>query len=139
MIHETWCHTNGPHSDPAKRISDHYAVHRLADPIGSIGHWFGVALADGTSDGTLYDSRRDCVIHQKHNESYYAYIQIIPGYMNECQAESFLSAQRKLFEADIRLTDRDHHAGGISLIPRVTFEDQMAQMFKLTGGKRHGR
>jgi hypothetical protein len=139
MNHEIRCPLNGTtaeHSDAAKRLSDTYTLHRLADPIGSIGRWFGAALADGDSDRTLYDSKRDCVTHQHHDEMYYAYVQIIPSNMSQCQAESFLGTHRKMYDAGIRLTDRDHRAGGLSVIPRLTDEDQMAQMRSiLSGGK----
>ena len=139
ITHEVRCPLNGTnleHSDVAKRVSDLYRLHRLADPIGSVGHWFAVALADGRSDHSLYDTRRDCVTHQKHNELYYAYIQIIPADMNACNAESFMGTHRKLYDAGIKLTDRDHRSGGRVMIPRLTEEDQMAQIRSiLSGGK----
>jgi hypothetical protein len=140
MIHEVRCpynETGKDHSDEAKRVSDTYRLHRLADPIGSIGHFFAVSLADGRSDNVLYDTRRECVTHQHHNESYYFYIQIRPCDMNACQAESALSGARKVARTPgMQLTDRDHRAGGRSLIPRVTEEDQR-QMLRslLSGGK----
>jgi hypothetical protein len=127
MIHTTQCKIP-EHSDAAQRISDTYALHRLADPIGTLGKWFGVALVDGTSDGVLYDTRRDCVIHQKHNESYYAYICIVPSYLCVCDAEIFLNIQRQFFDKGIRMNDREHRAGGLAMIPRVTHEDQMRQV-----------
>jgi len=124
------------HTDEAKRISDTYRLHRLADPIGSIGHWFAPAIADGRSDNVLYDTRRDAVTHQHHNELYYCYVQIGPHDMNACQAESFIQTHRKLYQAGIKLTDRDHHAGGRVMIPRLSVEDQQAQMRAiLSGGK----
>lgn len=140
MIHEIRCPLNGTeleHSDAAKRLSDTYRLHRLADPIGSIGHWFAAALVDGRSDNVLYDSRRDAVWYQKHNEEYYFYTQIGPYDMNQCQAESVLSGAQKIADTPgMKLTDRDHRAGGRSLIPRLTVEDQQAQMRSLLSGGR---
>lgn len=136
-LHEIRCPLNGTdieHTDPAKRVSDTYRLHRLADPIGSIGQWFAIALADGTSDNVLYGTRRDAVIHQKHNELFYAYVQIIPGDMNPCQAESFIGTHRKLYDAGIKLTDREHRSGGLSVIPRLTAEDQDAQLRSILSG-----
>jgi hypothetical protein len=139
MIHEMRCPLNGtetPHTDAAKRVSDTFRLHRLADPIGNTGRWFAASLADGSSDGTLYDTRRDAVTHQHHNEQNYTFIQIIPADMNPCQAESHMGAIRKLHDAGISLVDRDHRAGGRSLIPRVAAEDQRAQVAAiLSGGK----
>ena len=139
VLHEAKCPLSGfdvEHSDAAKRLSDCYRLHRLADPIGSIGKWFAAALADGDSDRTLYDTRAECVWYQKHNEEYYCYVQIIPGDMNPCNAESFLGTNRKLYDAGLKLTDRDHRAGGRTIIPRVAAEDQQALMRSIqSGGK----
>lgn len=138
-LHESRCPFAGTdieHSDGAKRVSDTYRLHRLADPIGSIGHWFAVSLANGDSDRTLYDSRRDAVTHQHHNEEFYCYIQIVPSDMNHCQAESFLMTNRKMADAGIRLTDRDHHSGGRVMIPRLTVEDQQSLMRSVLSGGR---
>lgn len=138
ILHERNCPLNGSmidHTDPAKRLSDTYRLHRLADPIGSIGHWFASALNNADSDRTLYDTRRDAVTHQHHDEEYYFYTQIRPCDMNACQAESVLSGARKIAGTPgIKLTDRDHHAGGRVMIPRVAVEDQMAQMRSLLSG-----
>jgi hypothetical protein len=138
-LHESRCPLTGletEHSDAAKRLSDTYRLHRLADPIGNTGRWFACALADGSSDHVLYDTRRDAVTHQRHNETYYCFVQIVPHDMNHCQAESFLGTHRKMYDAGIKLTDRDHRAGGRVLIPRVAAEDQQAQMRSLlSGGK----
>lgn len=124
------------HTDAAKRISDTYSLHRLADPIFSIGRWFGVCLADGTSDNCLYDTRLAAVIHSRHNESYFGYIQIVPSHMSVCDAETWLNIQRRMFDKGIRMNDREHRAGGLSMIPRASHEDQMAQVRSiLSGGK----
>lgn len=127
---------SGEHSDAAKKVSDQYRLHRLADPIGNLGGWIAVALNDGASDGVLYASRKDCVTHQRHNEMWYAYIQIIPSDMAPCDAEIFLAVHRRMYDKGIRLTDPDHRAGGRSMIPRVSAEDQRSQLSAIfNGGK----
>lgn len=126
MNHTHYCRTL-VHSDAAKRICDTYTLHRLADPIGNIGQWFAVAIADGTSDGVLYDSRIDAIRHQRHNEFYYVYVQIVPAQMSICDAEIFLAGVRKTYEARKKLMDRNHPQGGLEIIPRLTVEDQRAQ------------
>jgi len=127
MNHAQYCRTL-EHTDPAKRIHDTYSLHRLADPIGNIGRWFAVAIADGTSDRVLYDSRRDAIRHQHHNEHYYAYIQIVPSDMTLCDCEFFLSGVKKMYDARKALMDRDHHSGGLEPITRLAVEDQMAMV-----------
>lgn len=126
MNHDSYCRTL-EHSDPAKRIFDTYSLHRLADPIGNLGRWFAVAIADGTTDNVLYDNRGDAVRGQRHNEFYYCYIQIVPSSMTVCAAEIFLSGVRKTYDARKALMDRNHRAGGLEIIPRLTIEDELNQ------------
>lgn len=111
------------HSDAAKRVSEEYQLHRLADLYGSIGKWIAVALADGRSDHVLYDSKREAVRHQHHNEQWYAFIRIGPHTMTSCDAEIFLRMVRNLYDAGMRLTDPDAVHGGREVIKRSTVED----------------
>lgn len=122
------------HSDAAKRTSDAYRLHRLADPYGSVGHWFACRLTDGVTDQTLYDSKSDCIRHQHHNEQYYAFVQIVPSDMTPCDAETFLRVQRRLYEKGIRQADPDAKGGGKVMIPRLTREDMGAQMRSIMRG-----
>jgi hypothetical protein len=124
------------HSDAAKRAFDAYALHVMADSGNCVGRWLAVALEDGHSDGVLYDNRRDCVIHQHHNEMYYAYMQITPGSTNVCELEVFLKVHREMHSKGIRLTDPDHRAGGRTVIPRLTTEDQRSQLHSIRSGGR---
>lgn len=113
----------GDHSDAAKRVSDVYNMHRIADPYGCVGSWIACALADGTSDNVLYDSKRDAIAHQHHNENYFTFIQIVPSTMTPCEAEVMLKVARMAYESGMRITD------GLSkydLIKRLGWEDQLA-------------
>lgn len=120
----------GEPSDAGKRTSDLYNMHRLADPIGSIGHWFAVKLSDGRSAdmNALYPDKRACVTHQPGDERLYAYIQIVPATMTPQMADVFLATMRKLYDAGIRLADPDHRAGGVDMIRRIGREDQQANV-----------
>jgi hypothetical protein len=126
--HEPWCREKKTgHSDAAKRACDTYNLHRVAIGDDAIGKWFAAALSDGDGDGVLYDSKRECVLHQKHNEQYYTYIKICPPGMRICEAEVMLNAARQLYDKGMRLTDPDHKHGGPDLITRLTVSDQLAQ------------
>lgn len=115
--------------DPAaRRLADTYAMHRLADPIGNIGQWFAVKLSDGSSDNSLYPSKREAIRHQKGDEQLYAYVQIVPATMSVKMATTFLSTYRKFYDAGLRMIDRDHRAGGVDLIKRTGYEDQYANV-----------
>jgi hypothetical protein len=126
MNHEVWCHQKAlPHEDAAKRLSDEYNLHRIAAPYDSIGKWFAVSLAEGKGDGVLYDSKRDCIIHQHHMEEYYTFIKIVPTTMNVCEASVMLSVARRAYDNGMRLADPDDANGGKELIKRSSREDQL--------------
>jgi hypothetical protein len=121
------------HSDPAKRLSDTYNLHRLAIGLDAVGKWFAVSLAEGRSDDVLYDHKRDCVRHQQHNEQLYAFIKIVPAGMNHCEAEVMLAKHRQMYDAGLRLTDPEDRHGGPDVIKRLTAEDELAAMLGITG------
>jgi hypothetical protein len=112
------------HSDAAKRIYDTYHLHRTADLYGAVGKWIACALNDGTSDGTLYPSKKSAILHQHHNEQYYTYIQITPANMTVCSAEVMLTIARKLYDKGFRITDPDDMRR--EPIKRTALEDQNA-------------
>ena len=135
--HDEHCMARAGHTDEAKRISDTYRLHRMAGAglgLDNVGQWLAFSLADGSSDGTLYDSRSAAVTHQHHNELYFAYVQIIPKDMTVCDAEIFLAVQRRMYLRGIRMTDRDAPSGGMTPIPRVSREDQMSLMRSILHG-----
>jgi hypothetical protein len=104
--HDKGCPNAGlAHSDAAKRVYDTYHLHRTADLYGSLGKWFASALADGTSDNVLYDSKSEAIRHQHHNENYYTYIQVTQANMTVCSAEVMLKIARTLYNKGWRMTD----------------------------------
>lgn len=129
MPHDPGC--NVPiHSDAAKRCSDAVNLHLSAIGFDAARKFVAVRLADGSSDGDLYPTKRDAVRHQK-DEQLCAYVCIPPTGMNVCQAESFMRTNRQLYSAGFRLVDPDAADGGKSVIPRSTREDQARQMSTL--------
>jgi hypothetical protein len=123
--HSAGCPNAGMlHSDAAKRVSDTYRLHKTALGYDAIGQWFAAALADGSSNGVLYETKRDAVRCQHHNEQWYAFIQLGPWDMDVCEAESFIGTVRALYDAGLRLPDPDHARGGRDVITRATREDQ---------------
>jgi hypothetical protein len=129
MKHDSGCPIR-THSDAARRASDAVNLHYSVLGSEAIGKWVAVRLADGSSDGVLYDTKRDAVRHQP-DEKLAAYTCIVPGGMNICRAESFLKMSRMAYDAGFRLADPDARHGGLDLIPRLTQEDQAAQMARL--------
>lgn len=125
--------TLGGHSDTARRVADQYQQHREHNDR-SIGAWMAARLSDGTSDGVLYETRRDAVRHQHHDEQQYAFINIRPNGMSVCAAASFMRTCRMAYAGGFRLTDPEHRAGGRVLIPRLTYEDQRRHELALAAG-----
>jgi hypothetical protein len=125
--HSAQC-KGGVHSDAAKRMSDTYRLHRVGLGPAATGRWFAVRLADGTGDGTLYDTKRDAVRHAGHNEQLYAFVCISPGDMDVCDAEDWLTIHRTYYDAGLRMPDPDHVSGGPDVVARATREDQFGLM-----------
>lgn len=119
-------------SDAAKRASDEYTLHRLASD-DHIGKWFAVRLSDGTSDHVLYDSKSAAVRGQKHNENWYAYIQIGPWPFTPKEAQVYLTKMREAYNLGLRLADRDAPNGGLDMITRVSETDERNRFLSLFG------
>ncbi len=128
---------NGQHTDAAKRIADTWNLHLAAAKSGrglgfglnNMGRWIAVALADGKSDGVLYDTRGDAIRHQRHNEQFYAYLKLQPFQLTECMAESYLYMHRLAYGNGFRMADPD--GSGHELIPALSVEDFADQMTAL--------
>lgn len=121
------------HSDAAKRFSDWYNLHRAA---GSRG-WFAVALADGDTDGVVYDTRAAAVAHMFPRERWFFYCLLQAPSMTVCAADSLLRYKRIMNEVEGGHTDRDAPHGGLEVIPRLAIEDQEAQIRAVRTGRGH--
>lgn len=132
MIHDPGCkyarEANGGHSDAAKRLSDHYNLHKF---LGTRGGWIAIRLDDGGSDDTIYPTRDAAVSHQRHNEARRGYIELLAPHMSVCEAASVLRWQRQA--ARFAPADRDARGGGLIVIPRLTVEDRERQVQAMAG------
>jgi hypothetical protein len=125
------------HSDAAKRVADWYMVHRTAGAglgLCNVGKVFAVALADGTSDGVLYDTIQDAIRHQRHNATWYAYLRVGREDMTVCAAASILKLHRDADRAGLKFVDRDDSSYGYELIPRLTVEDHFRMTAAIAAG-----
>jgi hypothetical protein len=96
------------YSDAARHASDAVQLQLAVHKHHAIGKWVAIRLADGKSDGVLYDSKGDAVHHQLH-EMMCAYVCIPPGGMPIEDAEIYLREMRKMYDAGVRLADPDKH------------------------------
>ncbi len=126
--HDIGCdYVSAQHSDSAKRASDVVNLHLAAQGFAAFRKWVAVKLLDGSSDGVLYDTRREAVRHQ-FDEQLCAFLCLPPTQLTPCSAEAFLKFTRDAYRSGFRLTDPDHRTGGRDLIKRLTIRDQAAQM-----------
>jgi len=119
------------HSDAAKRISDAATlawVFRGWD--GSVGRWMAFSLEDGSTDHTVYDSKRDAV-RNVANELNYAFFKLHPMGMSVCEAEIMLQFTRDAVKRGFRLADPDAMNGGPDIIPRIGSDKVSNQLYAL--------
>lgn len=80
----------GAGSDAARRISENYALHLLADADGAVNRWMAFRLENGECDPTLYDSKQDAMRVKGAFARYWGFTVILPTGMDARQAESYL-------------------------------------------------
>lgn len=115
-------------SDAANRCAD--AV-TLAAIGGAAGMWVAVALADGRSDGNVYDTRDAAIRHQRWPE-HCTFIQVPPAAMSPFEAEAVLDYWRKLHAANVR----DDQPGLLLPLMPLTRGDRRRQIRALAKGHR---
>ena len=123
------------YSDEARRMADNINIHYQSIGWEAVGKWAAIRLADGTSDCTLYDTRRDAVRHQTH-EQLCLYVKIVPMAMSPKEAQTLLDFHRKAYDAGFRLVDPDHKTGGRELIVRSRARETVAAMLQSFGTRR---
>lgn len=96
-------------TDSAKRLSDAINLILTANDLDEVARsWIAVALADGSTDYTLYPSRKDAISHQA-NEFHFTYLclrQCLGG-MSAKDAQLWLDVNRHAYDNGMRLSDPD--------------------------------
>ncbi len=96
------------YSDAARRVADAANLHSHAVGFANAsGKWIACKLADGESDGVLYDSKHDAIRSQKMDEKYYVYVNLQPTGMTYSQAETYLTFVRQMYDAGWRIKGVD--------------------------------
>jgi hypothetical protein len=115
----------GDHTDAAKRVADGYNLHIVANRQQATGRWVAFDLAEGRSDGALYDTKPQAVAHQHGNDDRRLYIRMRNTSMTACEAASLLRTARMLYDlGNPQNTER-------VIIPRLTNEHQARQVARL--------
>jgi hypothetical protein len=115
-------------SAAAKRCSDAVSLAAIA---GASGMWVAVRLADGSTDGNVYDSREAAIRHQKGLAAFVP-AQVQPGGMQHPEAEAFLDYWRRLSDANVR----DDDPGLLLPLMPLTRRDRARQIRVLSKGRR---
>jgi hypothetical protein len=93
---------SGPQLDDiGKRASDVISLHIVG---GNVGKWVALRLEDGSSDGIPYDTRRDAIEHQLH-EQLCCYVKVPPDGMTPADALRFILLNRAIYAAGFRLAE----------------------------------
>lgn len=90
-------------SDAAKRMADQVSLHIAALGNDAFFRWVAIRLADGGSDGTLYDTRADAVRHQS-DERLCTYVMVPPTGMTPREADAVLRFTRFAYDNGYRIT-----------------------------------
>lgn len=118
--------------EAGKRASDiinEYLVHRGWDELKEC--WLAISLADGSTDGTLYFSRKDAVRHQPHEQQcYYLSFRNIPGGAIPKEMAIVLQFQREAYDAGFRLIDPDDANGGKEVLMTAGQHDYWNSKFR---------
>lgn len=133
-VHDQGCRhareDNGGHSDAAKRLSDTYNLHKT---LGMRSGVIAISLNDGSSDDTVYPDRQTAIDHQRHNENWFGYIELIEPSMSVCQAAAVMRWQR--ITSRMNTARKGETDGGLIVIPRLTIEGREAQLHAIHTGR----
>jgi hypothetical protein len=117
----------------AKRLSGIINSLVIIHPIDQLIHsWIAVKLADGSTDGVLYDTRQDAVRHQAH-EQQCAYLNLGPvmGGMDINAAFAILKFHRDSYDAGYTFIDPEHPTGGMDIGMPIAMEDVRAHVHRM--------
>lgn len=119
--------------DAAKRLSDIVNNICISQPLDVVVRsWIAVSLADGSTDGGLYESRIEAVKHQYHEtQCAYLCLKESPHGMPTQDAYVYLKFHRDAYEAGMRLTDPEKDNGGYDLRMPIAREDVNRQIATL--------
>lgn len=124
---------NGPDLERAKRLSGIVNDLAVCQPYEVLANsWIAVRLSDGGTDGVLYDSRRDAVLHQAYEKQCaYLHLRAAPGGMQVREAYAFLKFHRDAYDSGYTFIDPEHPTGGVDMCMPIAREDVRAQIHRM--------
>jgi hypothetical protein len=132
--------------DAAKRLSDYVNNVCVFQPLDVvINSWIAVKLSDGSTDGVLYDTRREAVKHQQYEKQcMYLSLRQAPGGMEVQAAYALLKLHRDAYNHpthQVNFIDPEHPTGGTDIRVPIALEDVRSQLRRMhmTRNKRRVR
>jgi hypothetical protein len=119
-------------SDAARRAADNINAYvTFMDRDELIRKWMAIRLADGSYDGTLYDSKRDAVRHQS-DEFLCAYVSFrnLQQGTTAKEMQVFLNFNREAYDHGFRLPDPDSQTGGREVLMTTAQHDYQTNLLK---------
>lgn len=118
--------------DAGKRASDvaNMYIHFM-DQWELRTKWLAFRLQDGSSDGVIYDSRKDAVKHQfdERRCAYFSFRNCLGG-TNARDMAIFLNFCREAYDAGFRLIDPDYINGGPEILPTANVGDYQKTLMR---------
>jgi hypothetical protein len=112
-------------TDAARRASD--TINGMVVFHGSWdlrNSWMAFRLADGTSDGNLYDTKADAIRHVSNYKYYFFFcFRNSPGGSNPRDMQLWIDMHRHAYDHGGNLTDPDAKDGGPDMIVDTKFYD----------------
>ena len=110
----------GTYSDESRRLTDAHNLALAVHGKSAIGRFIACRMSDGSSDGTLYDTRTDAVRHQLH-EQQCAYVCVQDAPMSYREGSGYLNYVRAVYDAGFRMPDPANGGGEIEPVPTHLF------------------
>lgn len=86
--------------------------------------WMAFSIADGRSDGTMYDSKRDAVKHQqREQDAYYVCFKSLMGGASQKDCAIMIKFARDAAKAGLRFVDPDSRSGGPDALMNTATHD----------------
>lgn len=118
--------------DAGKRASDHINNILVGQGFSNVAHkTIAINLGTGDYDGTLYDTKRDAVRHQK-NEFLCMYLQFrsMRGGVTPEEMARVIQVHRQAYANGFRLPDPDDKYGGPELLIDTPTNDVFRMMMR---------
>lgn len=129
---------SAPYSDAAKRAADTVNLHLTFNKWWDIrDKYIAFRMSDGTSDGVLYDTKRDAVTHQlSEQQCFYVSFRNLMNGASPREMQAYINFVRDAYDHGFRLVDPDDVNGGPEVVMTTPQRDYWNNMQMLRNLRR---